>query len=413
MAWAGSSWLERGERVIPECRPVASPRMASLIHCLHDAARSVTPGERVFGQALVREFDDEHLVWFDVALGARRRFVDFVVLHPRLGLRLLAVRDWSAAELRDFGPRHGEAVFGGRATRVENPWPVLEARLGEVVAELAVDPELASDGGRLGFATGAGLVLPRLTRAEWRRLDRGQAIPPERVLCGDEIGGSELAAWLERLGGGERDEESRFQLDRVRWHLFPECRLEDEGERREGEAVPDFVRVFDLRQERVLRNLVSGCERIRGVDGAGKSELLVARARALAGCRGRPPLVLCRGRCLAGRLRRMLHWRGVEPRVEVHAFDDWCAVMLARHRLPVPAESEGPPARVAALERAFEDGSIRGGRYGALLVDEVEAFEEEWLRLAWRAVDPRRGALVVVEESGGAGEAATEMLSRG
>jgi hypothetical protein len=80
------------------------------------------------------------------------------------------------------------------------------------------------------------------------------------------------------------------QLDRVRWHLFPEIRLPDtqEGLFKSDETadveIPDLMRVMDLQQEQLARSLGEGHRVIHGVAGSGKTLILGYRAEQLAKC---------------------------------------------------------------------------------------------------------------------------------
>lgn len=49
------------------------------------------------------------------------------------------------------------------------------------------------------------------------------------------------------------------QIDRVRWHLFPEIRIEapEQGEIFE-DTIPDIIRIMDLQQEQLARSLGEG-----------------------------------------------------------------------------------------------------------------------------------------------------------
>ena len=51
---------------------------------------------------------------------------------------------------------------------------------------------------------------------------------------------------------------------------------------------------------------------------------------------------------------------------------------------------------VRTVERALETGFVPGGQYTALLVDEAHDFEDAWLRMAVRLVDPATNSLLVL-----------------
>ena len=63
------------------------------------------------------------------------------------------------------------------------------------------------------------------------------------------------------------------QIDRIRWHLFPEIRvgagqgklgLEPEAPESVADQIPDLIRVMDLQQEQLARSLVDDRRQIVG-----------------------------------------------------------------------------------------------------------------------------------------------------
>ena len=115
-------------------------------------------------------------------------------------------------------------------------------------------------------------------------------------------------AFQERLWGMfQYDFKRRLtlpQIERIRWHLFPEIRIGDRqttlfsdfeekgGGQAVPETIPDLVRVLDLEQETLARNLGSGHRVIHGVAGSGKTLILGYRCVHLAEMLRKPILVL-------------------------------------------------------------------------------------------------------------------------
>src|SRR5688500_10853005 len=99
------------------------------------------------------------------------------------------------------------------------------------------------------------------------------------------------------------------QIDRIRWHLFPEIRVTQGSllpEQDEAGSAPDLVRVMDLAQEQLARSLGEGHRVIHGVAGSGKTMILGYRAAWLAQALGQPILVLCFNVALAAKLRQII-----------------------------------------------------------------------------------------------------------
>jgi superfamily I DNA/RNA helicase len=192
------------------------------------------------------------------------------------------------------------------------------------------------------------------------------------------------------------------QIDRIRWHLFPEVRIGDgqvamfeEGEK--DSLVPDLMKVMDMEQEKLARSLGKGHRIIHGVAGSGKTLILGYRCLYLAKILHKPILVLCFNITLAARLRSMMEDKEINDRVHVYHFHDWCGEMLKRYHIEKPKSGAGYVDRlVNQVIQAVEDGHIPKGQYGALMVDEGHDFEAEWLQLIVQMIDPETKSLLLL-----------------
>jgi hypothetical protein len=388
------------------------------------------PGERRVLHQLKRCLEDDYLVWHDVPLGPRARQPDFVVLSPRWGVLLLEVKDWKRSTL--VAATRDSVELATPRGRVTQAHPLRQAR--DYAMELADlmqrDAALVhADGpfrGRLLFPYGWGVVLAGLRRADVQALP-GQAasgfdelFPPSRTLLRDELEDSvEPGVFQHRLWGmftlHYPHTLSLPQRDRIRWHLFPEVRLDaqpvldfgSEGSASPAVALPDLLQVMDLQQEQVARTLGEGHRVIHGAAGSGKTMILLYRAQQLARAvqPGRPILVLCFNRSLADRIAALLRQRGVDERVQVRTFHAWCQDLVRSYQIDVPLATgyQGPrrgdawfEALALAVDRAVVTGLVPAGQYHALLIDEAHDFEDAWLRIAARMVDPATRSLLVL-----------------
>ena len=373
-------------------------------------------GERRVLQQLKQCLDDEHLVWHDVPIGPRARQPDFVVLGRRWGVLLLEVKDWRRRTI-------------GRATRdevelhtergpVTEHHPLRQARdcAMELVDLMQRDPALVHDDGpyqgRLLFPYGWGVVLSGLHRREVEGNAGFDAVfPPARTLLRDDLEDSvDPEVFQQRLLGlftvHYPHTLTSAQRDRIRWHLFPEIRL-NTGPTLPAEAgdalppVPDLLQVMDLPQERIARTLGSGHRVIHGAAGSGKTMVLVLRAQMLAATArpGQPVLVLCYNRALADRIDALIRQRPVGDRVQVCTYHRWCQDAARRHGLAVGAEP-GSEAFYDELPhvvaQAVEAGRVPSGQYDAVLIDEAHDFDDDWLRTAARLVSPDTRSLLVL-----------------
>jgi hypothetical protein len=373
-------------------------------------------GERRTLHQLKRCLGDDYLVWHNVPIGPRARQPDFVVLSPRQGVLLLEVKDWKPSTL--VGANRDSVELSTPRGRVTEANPLRQARdyAFELVDLMQRDPALThADGpfrGKLLFPYGWGVVFSHQTRADWAGTDFNQVFTQRQLLMRDDLEDSVSPGdFFDRLWGLFTVHYPHTltlpQRDRIRWHLFPEIRLQQqstlafEDEDAAAPRLPDLMEVMDLQQEQMARTLGDGHRVIHGVAGSGKTMILIYRAQQLAATASpdQPILVLCFNRTLADRIEAQLRLRGVDERVQVRTFHAWCQDMVRSYQLHV-ADAPDAETRFRLLadtvERSMETGFIPGGQYTALLIDEAHDFEESWLRLATRMVSPSTRSLLVL-----------------
>jgi len=258
----------------------------------------MTSGERRFARRLESHLEDDYICWYDVPVGASHQHPDFLVLHPRRGLLVIEVKDWKLGNLRAIDKVSATLYVEGKEIRTANPFEQARQYAHRVTQLLQSDRALigepgSSYQGKLICPWGYGVVLANISRNAFTLTDLGQVIPPERVICQDEMVESvDAEAFQQRLWGmfgvTFRCLLSLPQVDRVRWHLFPEIRV-SQGTFDLGspsapkvETVPDIVRVMDLQQEQLARSMGEGHRVIHGVAGSGKTMILGYRAQYLA-----------------------------------------------------------------------------------------------------------------------------------
>jgi len=74
--------------------------MASLIPSLNSCLHRMQAGERRFARRLESHLEADYLCWYEMPVGKRQRYSDFIILHPRRGLLLLEVKDWKLETIR-------------------------------------------------------------------------------------------------------------------------------------------------------------------------------------------------------------------------------------------------------------------------------------------------------------------------
>ena len=367
-------------------------------------------------ERLEQKLDDDYLLWYDVPVGPKYSHPDFVVMHPRRGLLVLEIKDWRLATIRTVDKETWEIIPDGIPKNVINPLEQARQYAHQVVNSLERDPQLVQhDGkhqGKLAFPWSYGVVFSNITRKQFEAAEFDQAIEPNRVICSDEMTDSVDAEGLQsRLWGmfpyTMRGVMSLPQLDRVRWIMFPEVRVQTQGalfDDSDAEAeLPSIMRVMDLQQEQLARSLGDGHRVIHGVAGSGKTMILGYRAEYLAKAHtaaSKPILILCYNEPLAVKLNAMMEIKGLSDQVHARHFHKWCRDQLVafgqslpNRNLPVGALMQDMVLRVI---HGVDRKQIPSGQYQAVLIDEGHDFQPEWLKLVTQMVDPSTNSLLVL-----------------
>ncbi|MFT4256201.1 MAG: 3'-5' exonuclease [Pseudoxanthomonas sp.] len=376
------------------------------------ASYRLEPSERRVAHVLKDTLDSGYLCWCNVPVGANQNRTDrpdFIILHPNRGILVLEVKDWALNSIAKIDPTHAYLSDG----RGKKSNPLLQARgYAEFIANLLKkDPALVHPAGSpyeggLAMPWGYGVVLTRITRKEFDQAGLHEAIPSNQVICKDELAGTTDSELFEqRLWNMFRKSLQNWkvalthpQIERVRWNLFPEIRIQTQGSLFDTPAsappieIPDLIKVMDLQQEQLARSLGEGHRVIHGVAGSGKTMILGYRCVELARIYAKPILVLCYNKTLAARLEQLICTHGVQDKARVFHFHGWCKEQLRTYALPQPGHggdwNSYNRALVESVMRGVESNAIPRSQYAAVLIDEGHDFAPEWLKLVVQMVDP-------------------------
>ena len=413
--------------------------MAIFIPSFNQVKHKMTAGEKRVAEILRTQLDDACMVWYDIPVGKKRRYPDFVILHPRRGLLFLEVKDWKTTTFKNISSTSAQILTPKGMSTEANPLVQARAYSMEVINMLQADKALQQiEGlhkGRLKIPYGHGVVLSHIPRknmfAALAADAREKVLPDHLVLYQEDLhDGVDAETIQEQLWGmfpyqfGEA--LSAAEVDRVRWHLFPEIRIDAmalQGQlfaeeplaetvetvfKRpvnsetvdtdvQSEHIPDVIKVMDMQQEQLARNLGSGHRVIHGVAGSGKTLILAYRCQYLALQATKPILVLCFNVTLAAKLRAMMVSKGLGDKVQALHFHDWCAEQLRQHEVAV-MEGEGKifDRQVDSVLQAVADGRIPTEQYGAILIDEGHDFAAEWLQVVTQMLDREEESLLLL-----------------
>ena len=390
--------------------------MAIIIPNLRPGNAKATPGERRLAHRLESLLNDDWLCFYNVPVGKRRRYPDFILLHPQCGLLFLEVKDWKLSSINSID--HDRVELNTTDSLEGTLNPVKQAREGafQTIDMLQRDPHLKEKRGqykgKLICPYGYGAVLTNITRKQIQSVvtpdEVSERVLPGRLLiCKDEmLEETDAEEFQGRLRGMF---EYRFDKplalrdrDRIRWNLYPEIRIDNlelfpQQKAPGGASVPDVVKVMDIHQEQLARGLGVGHRVIHGVAGSGKTLILQYRSEFLAELLNKPILVLCFNITLAAKLRSHMRSKGIADKVHVHHFHGWCGEQLSSYKVDV-AEGDKPywERQVDSVISGVEKGRIPREQYGAVLIDEGHDFEKHWLRLVVQMVDRNTDSLLLL-----------------
>ena len=389
--------------------------MAELIPSLSSCLSRMQAGEKRFARRLGTHLEDDYVCWYETGVGQRPSYTDFVILHPIRGLLLLEVKDWKLETIQKANPDSFD-IFTSRGVKtVANP--IKQARLCayKLITQLESDPQLVHQSGdyqgKLVMPYGYGVVLSRITRSQFNATGLGEVIPAYQVICKDEMLEScDVEKFQKRLWDMFEycfhTPLSQPQIDRIRWHMFPEIRMQPEPQLElnsnvetdiESFDIPDIIKVMDLKQERLARGLGEGHRVIHGVAGSGKTMILGYRCLHLAKLFRKPILVLCYNVTLAARLRALIDEHGIADRVNVYSIHRWANDILRSYNFKLPKLKDGNfDASIELVIQQVQKGQIPRGQYGAILIDEGHDFKQEWLQLVVDMVDPDTKSLLLL-----------------
>lgn len=390
--------------------------MASLTPSLNSCLNRMQSGEKRFAKRLESHLEDDYSCWYEMPVGPRSRYTDFIILHPIRGLLFLEVKDWKLDSMRDITKESVTLLLNTGLKTTANPIEQSRQCAYQLVSRLERDPQLVHSGGqyigKLLFPYGYGVVLSNITRLQFEQSGMGEVVPSHRVICKDEMVESvDPEVFQKRLWDMFEYQFSHTltlpQIDRIRWHIFPEVRINAGGqtdlfqqhndeEEIEG-LIPDIVRVMDMQQEQLARSLGEGHRVIHGVAGSGKTLILGYRCLYLAKLLNKPILVLCYNITLAARLRELMIERDIADKVNVYHFHDWCGELLRTYNIDRPEYGDGYISNlVDTVILSVKSGDIPGGQYGAVMIDEGHDFEPDWLSLVVKMVDPDTNSLLLL-----------------
>jgi hypothetical protein len=81
----------------------------------------MTSGEKRLSRRLEAFLEDDYLCWYDIPVGRKNRYPDFIILHPERGLLFLEVKDWRLDTIKKISKSRVELLTDNGRVTVANP----------------------------------------------------------------------------------------------------------------------------------------------------------------------------------------------------------------------------------------------------------------------------------------------------
>lgn len=386
--------------------------------------RTATAGERLLFNTLKNYLPDDYLVYYEPEIYGRRP--DFVIIGPDLGLIVLEVKDWTLNTIVQ-ATKDEWVIFGRNQQQsiVQNPYKQAEEYTFHIMNYLKHDQNLINQNGKnkfnLKFPCGYGVVFTRLKTTDLTRHSLYNVISPQFCLARNEIDPEDEdfseEIFIEKLinmfkiNFRLRESLTDYEINVIRHKLFPEVRISHT----EKEPVPyqdqillsmHNLKTMDIHQENYAKNIGDKNRLIRGVAGSGKTLILATRAALLA--RENPDwniLILCYNISLSRYLEQLIELKVSEikqegeqgslfesknknkGKIEVFNFH-----AFLKHKLKITDE------QIPNLIKSLSQNNRLIEKYDAILIDEGQDFEQEWLQLVSYLLNPDTQSLLLVED---------------
>lgn len=388
---------------------------------------TATAGERLLFRTLKEHLPDDYIVYYEPEIKGVRP--DFVIIGPDLGLLVLEVKDYTKNTFYHFTKDDWTIRnSSGDLHSVKSPLKQAREYAFKITDVLKKDKNLIYMEGKyqfkLKFPYSYGVVFTRLDEVQLLEKQVYEVIDPEFILARDQIDPDsdqfseevliEKLLQMFHVPFQLKDPLTYEDINTIRYYLFPEVRLGAEFK----EPVPyrdqlllslRDIKTMDLHQENMAKQIGDKHRLIRGVAGSGKTLILASRAKMLA--KNHPDwkiLILCFNISLAQNITQMVRSKYADPEnlidplyieegkygepqvpknVQIFNFHQW-----------LKKELKTNPYKIDQYIEQLENGKAISPKYDAILIDEGQDFEGNWLHLASLCLNPETKSLLLVED---------------
>lgn len=347
-----------------------------------------------------------------------------MIIGPDLGIVVLEVKDYTKNTL--FQINHEEwhiVATSGEQAVVKSPMKQARDNMFHVVDVLKKDKNLIQLDGKykfsLKFPYGHGVVFTRMYSNDFIKEGLYSVIEPNLCFTRDEIDPEKdkfsEEVLLEKIMNmfvvpyRLKEPLSIEDINAIRYHLFPEVRISAEFKA----PVPyqdqlllslHDIKTMDLHQENLAKQIGDKNRLIRGVAGSGKTIILASRAKMLS--KQNPDwkiLILCYNISLANAIQQMINHMMNEPE-DLFDFDPNIKtihnqnIIVRNFHSWLKNDLKIKEQHLSKIIDKIERNETILPTYDAILIDEGQDFDADWLRLVSLLINSDTQSLLLVED---------------
>lgn len=305
--------------------------------------------------------------------------LDFLLIDFLRGVFIFKVIDWKQEEIEYMNSVVGEV----RKKGVKNPFFQVKQNYNYFKGLFENQDFLLNDSGELKFNFRTFVVFTEMKSNHIKNFKYKFSDTYKEYIAKENLGMLDLNYFLSSM----KETLSDKVVNCIRGCIYPEILITDIEKKDEflnEDLVDETIKVLDTNQERLAKNLENGFQLITGVPGSGKTVVLMSRAIHLAKARPNWKIkILTYNRTLKSRIESKIN--DIKPILEFEGISLNNLTVDTFHTLAldiagVNAEnfnnsqfwkSELPKL---ALSKAVP-------AYDAILIDEYQDFEEEWIKV--------------------------------
>ncbi|MBC8214337.1 MAG: NERD domain-containing protein [Candidatus Marinimicrobia bacterium] len=353
-----------------------------------------TKGEVNTFKALAKGLDNNWFVWYDVGIGNKEIYPDFILIHPQYGILVLEVKDVPFKNLKKID----KINFNTGTYSFKNP--IIQAR--EYVFA-AINDKRLKEKIPYQYAVVFANIKSNELKTKIDHVSISDLINENLIFTKGHLTAGKIPSKILSIVGNSarKTNFSKKSFDILRLIIDPSLRVPHRFVKKSAITERDDIpAILDLKQERAAKSIGEGHRLLKGIAGSGKTLIMLYRAKLLAKIHPEwNVLFVCWNRSLINYLGQM--YDGIEMDVETNLvqftyFSKWMGNLAWKNHIPMPKVEDSNQYDYEFNEIAKQLTNVSfSPKYQAILIDEAQDFEEDYFRLLLNHLDDKTNSLLV------------------